>query len=86
MRVTVEETVRKTADVDVDVLIDHFRSEWEDFLRGDPDIGEPTDEDKREWLDDTIGVMGMADFFLPNESPWISNLEEDTELDVRIEI
>ena len=77
--VTVEETMRFDATIDADALIESFVSEWEDFMRDD----EPTNDDKWEFVKECLDVMGAQDFFAP-DSPWVLDLKEDNDLDVRM--
>lgn len=78
--VVVEETKRIEARVDADTLIKEFADEWAEFMRGD----EPTNDDKYEFVRQTLDEMSATDFFFPGSSPWVVSHREDFDTDIQV--
>jgi hypothetical protein len=78
--VVVEHTQRIEARVDADTLIKEFDAEWKQFLRGD----EPTNDDKYEFVKETLDIIGTEEFFDPGASPWVVSHRADDDWDVRV--
>lgn len=53
--ITIE--IEKRYKVDVEAWFTEFAREWEEFLEGD----EPTDEDREEWLRESMHILAAED-------------------------
>lgn len=86
MKLVLQEETRYEVEVNTDAFIEAFADEWADWIGPDPD----TEEDRRDFIKESIYIMGARDFAhevgLTSDSPvagWIVKLREDYELDVR---
>lgn len=73
MKMTVEETITRELDINLDVFCASFPQEFEDFMGG----AEPDDADKREFVMESLYIMGALDFAL-EESVKLVLIENDT--------
>lgn len=80
MRLDVEDKTLYELEVDPDKLIEEFGDEWQDFIGDDP----VNDAAKREFVTESLHIMGMEDFTLPGESPWCIRVKKDHDLDVTV--
>jgi hypothetical protein len=81
MKVTQELTTRRSTTVSPDALIAEFGEEWRDYMEGGE--GEATEEDRVEFVRESVHVMG-GDFF-EEDAPWIvDSVDVDEDMTVTV--